>query len=102
MEEGTSLRDHLDQLNKIMLNLCNVEVKVDDEDAALIMVLSLPLLYENFVINSYMGGKDTMCLEEVMFTLLTREVHYRVVGSTIKGQESRLAAIGSKGQKRLW
>lgn len=75
MEEGTSLRDHLDQLNKIMLNLCNVEVKVDDEDAALIMVLSLPLLYENFVINSYMGGKDTMCLEEVMFTLLTREVH---------------------------
>lgn len=33
MQEGTPLRDHLDKLNKILLDLRNIDVQVDDEDA---------------------------------------------------------------------
>lgn len=55
MQEGTSLRDHLDQLNKILLDLRNIEIKVDDEDATLILLTSLPLSYETFVY-SYIGA----------------------------------------------
>ena len=40
MQEGTPLRDHLENLNKILLDLRNVEVKVEDEDAALILLVS--------------------------------------------------------------
>lgn len=37
MKEGMQLREHLDELNFILMDLKNVEVKVEDEDAALIL-----------------------------------------------------------------
>lgn len=49
MQEGTQLQDHLDSLNSILLDLRNIDVKVEDEDAALILLVSLPNSYENFV-----------------------------------------------------
>lgn len=45
MQEGMPLRDHLDQLNTILLELRNIDVKVEDEDSSLILVVSLPLSY---------------------------------------------------------
>ncbi|KAG6429902.1 hypothetical protein SASPL_107959 [Salvia splendens] len=64
MQEGTPLREHLENLNKILLDLHNVEVKVEDEDVALILLVSLPESYENFV-ESFMTGKETLSLEDV-------------------------------------
>lgn len=64
MHEGTQLRDHLEQLNTLLLELRNIDVKIEDEDAALILLVSLPLSYDNFV-QSFIGGKDTISLEEV-------------------------------------
>lgn len=55
-----------------MLVLRKIEVMVDDEDAALILLMSLPLPHENFV-DSYISVKDTPTLEEVKSTLLIRE-----------------------------
>ena len=49
MKEGTSLKDHLDQLNTLLMELRNMDVKIEDEDAALLLLVSLPLSYENFV-----------------------------------------------------
>nr|GEX53510.1 retrovirus-related Pol polyprotein from transposon TNT 1-94 [Tanacetum cinerariifolium] len=36
MKEGSSLKEHLDALNSILMDLKNVKVKIEDEDAALI------------------------------------------------------------------
>ena len=36
MKEGMPLKEHLDELNSILMDLKNVEVKIEDEDAALI------------------------------------------------------------------
>ena len=55
MNEGTPLRDHLDQLNTILLKLSNTDVKVEDEDSALILLVSLSLLYESFVQSFIIG-----------------------------------------------
>ena len=49
MQSGTPLREHLEKLNFILLDLRNLDVKIDDEDAALILLVSLPSSYENFV-----------------------------------------------------
>ena len=57
MQEGMPLRDHLDQLNTILLELRNIDVKVEGEDAAVILLVSLPLSYENFV-QSFIVEKD--------------------------------------------
>ncbi|KAL1201097.1 Retrovirus-related Pol polyprotein from transposon TNT 1-94 [Cardamine amara subsp. amara] len=42
MQPDTRLKDHLDQLNSILLDLRNIDVKVEDEDAALLLLVSLP------------------------------------------------------------
>lgn len=73
MQEGTQLQDHLDSLNSILLDLRNIDVKVEDEDAALILLVSLPNSYENFV-QSFIGSKDTVSLEEVRSALHSREL----------------------------
>nr|GEU80205.1 retrovirus-related Pol polyprotein from transposon TNT 1-94 [Tanacetum cinerariifolium] len=52
MKECSALKYHLDALNSILMDLKNVEVKIDDEDAPLILLVSLPPSFENFV-NSF-------------------------------------------------
>ena len=59
MQEGIDLHDHVDKLNLILLDMRNIDVKVDDEDATLIMLVSLPNSFENFV-QSFIVGKNTV------------------------------------------
>ncbi|KAJ9552349.1 hypothetical protein OSB04_016394 [Centaurea solstitialis] len=63
MKEGMPFKEHLDELNSILMDLKNVEVKIEDEDVALILLVSLPASYENFV-NSFVVGRDTITMEE--------------------------------------
>ncbi|KAJ4703754.1 Retrovirus-related Pol polyprotein from transposon TNT 1-94 [Melia azedarach] len=96
MQEGMPLRDHLDQLNTILLELRNIDVKVEDEDAALILLVSLPLSYENFV-QSFIVGKDTVSLEEVRSSLHTRELRHKATGTGADNQAAGLVASESYG-----
>ncbi|GKC08969.1 retrovirus-related pol polyprotein from transposon TNT 1-94 [Tanacetum coccineum] len=72
MKEGSSLKDYLDALNSILMDLKNVELKIDDKDAALILLVSLPPSFDNFV-NSFVIGKDAITLEDVRSSLHSRE-----------------------------
>lgn len=47
MQEGMSLKEHLDELNSILLELRDIDVKIEDEDATMVLLASLPP-YENF------------------------------------------------------
>jgi len=97
MQEGTPLRDHLDQLNTILLDFSNIEVKIEDEDATLILLVSLPPLYENFV-QSFIVGKDTVSLEEVRSFLHSRELHHKAAG--IGGAGTEAVGLIASGGKR--
>jgi len=55
MKEGTPIKDHLDELNKILMNLKNNDVSIDVVQA-LILLCSLPPFFEKFV-NSMLYGK---------------------------------------------
>jgi len=68
MQEGTPLKDHLEKLNSVLLKLRNIDFKVEDEDVALLLLVPLPLSYENFV-ESFIVNKVTVTLEEVRSTL---------------------------------
>ena len=41
MKDG-SLNDHINEFNKIILDLNNIDVRIEDEDRALILLCSLP------------------------------------------------------------
>ena len=102
MQEGIELRDHLGKLHSILLKLSNIDVKVEDEDAALILLVSLPNSYENFV-QSFIGSKDTVSLEEVRSALHSRELRHKASGSGTDDQASGLFVGGGmnfgKGKK---
>jgi len=49
MQEGQKLRSHIDDFNKLYLDLENIDIKYDEEDKALVLLHSLPKSYETFV-----------------------------------------------------
>ena len=53
MPESTQVKDHLDNLNMIILDLQGLYVKIEDVDQTLILLCSLPNSYENFLDTMY-------------------------------------------------
>src|SRR3954471_14415313 len=49
MEEDSAVKGHLDAFNSIIMDLGNVDIKVDSEDQTLILLCSLPRSYDAFV-----------------------------------------------------
>ena len=91
------LRDRLDQLNTILLDLRNIEVKIEDEDAALILLVSLPPSYGNFV-QLFIVAKDIVSLEEIRSSLHSRELHHKAAGTGGAGTEA-VGLIASGGKR---
>nr|KYP36889.1 Retrovirus-related Pol polyprotein from transposon TNT 1-94 [Cajanus cajan] len=76
MKEDTPLQDHLDELNSILMELRDIDVKIEDEDAAMILLASLPPSYESFV-NSLSVGKECIMMKEVKSCLHSRELRFK-------------------------
>nr|GEV80959.1 retrovirus-related Pol polyprotein from transposon TNT 1-94 [Tanacetum cinerariifolium] len=64
--------EHIDEFNKIALDLANIEVKFEDEDLALLLLTSLPESYGYFV-DTLLYGRKALTLKDVMSTLNLKE-----------------------------
>lgn len=76
MTSGKSLEDHIDEFNKIVLDLENIEVEIDEEDRVIIFLSSLPHIYEHFV-DTLMYGRDSLSMEEVVAAMNSKELQKR-------------------------
>ncbi|GJT12752.1 hypothetical protein Tco_0859794 [Tanacetum coccineum] len=76
MPAGRKIFEHIDVLNKIVLDLANIEVKFEDENLALLLLTSLPASYEHFV-DTLLYGREALTLEDVMATLNSKEIKKR-------------------------
>jgi len=70
--EGTSIRTHLDEFNKLMLDLKNVGKILDDEEQGMMLLASLPESWEHFT-DSLLQGRTTITSEEVKSALFSKE-----------------------------
>lgn len=62
MQEGKPIKEHLDEFNKVFLDLKNIDVKIDEEDQAISLLCSLPNSYERFI-DPMIYSHDTLPIE---------------------------------------
>ena len=76
MNERTTVLKHLSFFNKITSEFLVVDVKIDEKDKVLILLISLSESYDH-IITTMIYGKKTLILEEVTSTLLSNETRKR-------------------------
>ncbi|KAL5544284.1 hypothetical protein UlMin_008068 [Ulmus minor] len=72
MKEGRSLQGHIDDFNKLIVDLSNIRVEYEDEDKAFVLLYSLPKSYETLV-DILQHGRETISVEEVVGSLKAKE-----------------------------
>jgi hypothetical protein len=73
MAEGTSIQSHLNELSSICVDLESLDVKIDDEDKAILLVVSLPASFKHFKEIMLYGNRTTLTIENVKSNLLSKE-----------------------------
>ena len=76
MNEGTVVLEHLNFFNKVINELLAVDVKIDEENKALILLSSLLESYDQ-IVTTMLYSKKTLILKEVTSTLLSNEISKR-------------------------
>ena len=69
MKEGTFILQHLNVFNKSLSDLLALEIKLEKEDKALMLLSSLPSSYDHLM-TTIMYGKETLKLEDIRQMML--------------------------------
>ncbi|KAH9763957.1 hypothetical protein KPL70_001353 [Citrus sinensis] len=104
IEGGSSISDHIDAFNKIILDLKDINVKIDDEDKAMILLCSLPSSYEHLV-DTLMYGRQSLSMVDVKETLSSKAATKKEAshgeGLTVRGRpEKRESGQGKKKRSK--
>jgi GTP-binding protein EngB required for normal cell division len=73
MHEGTSIKSHTAEFTIIINKLDKIEVKIEDEYQALLLLCSLPYSYKSFRKAIIYRGKQSIKINEVKEHLLNKE-----------------------------
>lgn len=94
MEEGTSIQDYVNKFDRIISDLKDIDVKINEEDQTLMLLLSLPESYENLVQTLILVG-DTLTMDEKRTSLLANDLrNVATSGMSSCGREHREQAQG--------
>src|SRR5206468_7620739 len=104
MEEGSSIQEYVNRFDRIISDLKDIDVKVEDEDPALILLLSLPKSYENLVQTLMLVG-DSLSMEETRNSLLADDLRKVATSSMASGgvdkdQAQGLFVTGGRSNER--
>ncbi|GMP50192.1 hypothetical protein CsSME_00016910 [Camellia sinensis var. sinensis] len=99
MPEGANLTEHLDEFNRITMELDTIGDKTQEEDRAMILLVSLPASYEHLR-TTLLYGKDALGLDEVIATLISHESMKKQEGSSSKHPEGNAMVASENKQGR--
>jgi hypothetical protein len=74
MKEGTTIVDHLNTFNTLIVQLTSMEVKFKDEDKAIILLCSLPESWDNLVTSISFSSIDVLDYDSIVGALLAEEM----------------------------
>ena len=72
MLEGKLIKLHLDEFYSIVLDLQNIDVSLDDEDLAILLLCSLTPSFKHFR-ETLLYGRDTLCSEDIRKALTQKD-----------------------------
>ncbi|KAK2421738.1 alpha carbonic anhydrase [Trifolium repens] len=99
MVESKSITEQLAEFNKIIDDLANIDVKLEDEDKALHLLCILPKSYESFKDTMLYGKETPVTLEEVQSALRTKELT-KFKDLKVEDGANALNVSGGKGGSR--
>lgn len=76
MTEDKSLIEQVDMFNKLILDLENIDVNIDDEDQAVMLPSSLPKSYTHFK-ETLIYGRESLTFEEVQDAINAKDLNER-------------------------
>ncbi|VFQ71852.1 unnamed protein product [Cuscuta campestris] len=97
MAEEANFNGHLDEFNKITTELESIDVKIEEEDKALLLLASLPSSFDN-IVTTLLFGKETLKFDEVVAALLMNET--RRGGNGVSNDGQALVAKGAGRERR--
>ena len=83
---GNPIQNHLDDFNSIFIDLESVDVKIEDDDKASLLLVMLPSAYKHFKEILLYSNNDTLSFEDVIDSLLSKEKFDLEVLSFDKGE----------------
>ncbi|WVZ05356.1 hypothetical protein V8G54_018702 [Vigna mungo] len=100
MSELRTIEEQIAEFSKIVDDLENIEVKLEDEDKAVILLNALPKTFEHFR-DALLYGKDqVITLEEVLTSIRTKEFQKLQDSKTTEEGASGLISVKGKGKKQ--
>jgi hypothetical protein len=98
MAEGSDLRQHINVFNQVFSNLKRVDVKFEDENKALMLLISLPAstTYENLV-TTMIWGKESFESEDVIGAMLAFHQRKKVSDDNSQGKGLIVKGIQKRG-----
>ncbi|WVZ12209.1 hypothetical protein V8G54_016739 [Vigna mungo] len=100
MTELRTIEEQIAEFSKIVDDLENIEVKLEDEDKAVILLNALPRTFEHFR-DALLYGKDqVITLEEVLTSIRTKEFQKLQDSKTTEEGASGLISVKGKGKKQ--
>ncbi|KAE8692398.1 hypothetical protein F3Y22_tig00110839pilonHSYRG00037 [Hibiscus syriacus] len=108
MHEEKSITEQIDEFNKIIDDLENIDVKMEDEDKALLLLNSIPKSYEHFKDAMLYGRVQSISMEEVQSLIRAKELQKKHDmdeensgdGLTIRGRSDRRDSRNNQNRSR--
>ena len=84
MKNGTSVQEHLGVFNFIVSKLAALDVRIDDEEKASILLCSMPESWDNLIMN--LSHIKILKKESVVASLLTEEMRWKSSQGSSSGE----------------
>lgn len=112
IKDSRDIQGHIDDFNKLIVDLENIGVEYEDEDKALVLLYSLPKSYETLV-DILQHGRETISVEDVVSALKAKKEKWKsevseqtgygliVRGKPSNREKKEKARSKSQGKKSL-
>jgi len=100
MKRGLSINKHMNNYTKLLTDLVNVDVKIVEEDKAVILLNSFPKEEYQIFTLTLINGRQTLNYNEVSAALVNYEVRRQDRWSSSEGSSAEALAVRGKSSNQ--